>query len=454
MIAALVVLCGSMAFSQRTGSGEAAFFDSTAFCDAIRISLTNVTPPASGKVYVAWLGADDDVQYLKLGQLTVAGGSVSFAYKDNSDNNLLASHKKFLITEETSPFSGSQPALSALVFADSLHGPGIPSQTSPLKRIRNCLVSFPNTAQTLGLSIWMKKHIQHYVDHAGFARDGAIQNNPGEASTHSDHVYDFIRGALIVLGHGSIASNGDPIGYGFRRYGDRGTGDSTLGGAGSQGGAGYHVGLVVSDPLATPQMKKAGSRALIALDSAFGSANNAGFAKQVTDYALNINNMVYVTGGLTTEGIPFYNLALKFINGTVGAADTGATTGGIRQAYFHMQQMAKFVLNALQPVSVERIGNDLPRQFELHQNYPNPFNGITKISFRIPSAGRISLTVYNIVGQEIARLLDNRELEAGTYSAEWYSGSAVSGTYMYELKVMSLDSKSAFTEARQMILLK
>lgn len=446
-----VLLLASCALAQRTGTGTVSFFDSNAYSDSMRITLTNLSDPASGKVYVAWLGNDDDVQYLKLGELMVSSGEVSFGYKDPADNNLLASNKKFLVTEENSPFNGTMPALNSLVFADSLHGPGVPSATSPLGRIRNCLVTFSNTAQSLGLAVWMKKHIQLYLDHAGFARDGAfLNNNPGEASTHSDHVYDFITGSLINVAHGSIAANGDPVGYSFRRYADQGTGV-----AGPLGGAGYHVGLVVNDPAASLQMKKAGSRALIALDNALGTANDAGWGKEVSDHAQRLNDMVYlVTGNLTDEGIPFFNLATKFVYGTVGPQDTAATTGGIIQAYYHIQQMAAFILNVLQPTSVERIGTELPERFALHQNYPNPFNGETKISFQLPFAGRVSITIYNILGQEIARLVDNRELPGGTYRVVWQSGSAVSGTYLYELRGMSLDNKSSFVDVRPMVLVK
>jgi len=450
----------SLSLSQpRTGSGSAAFFDSTASSDAIRLSMTGVSAPAAGAVYVAWLGADDDVQYLKLGQLTVQGnGDVSLVYKDNSNDNLAASYKKFVITEEASPFSGGTPALSSLVFADSLAGPGIPGPTSNLRRIRNCIATFPNTAQNLGLAVWMMKHIKDYTDHSGFARDGALQNNIGNANTHSDHVYDFIRGKLTeaVSGNTSVATNGDPVGYGYRRYGDQGTMDSTLGGAGSLGGAGYYVNLVVNDPAATPQMKKAGSRALLALDNALGPANDAGFGKEVTDRALNIINGNYVTGQLQTEGEPFFALAMKFINGTVGAADTSATTGGIVQAYYHMQQMAAFVLPApLQPTSVEAVvpGN-VPNRFGLDQNYPNPFNGFTTATFRIPVRSRVSVSVFSLLGREIARLVHDRTLAAGVYRISWDSGTAVSGTYFLKLVATGEIGGQVFGSTRAMVLVK
>jgi len=457
-VALAVLMSGTVAFAQqRTGSGRAEFFDSTAFSDALRISMTAVSDPSSGKVLVAWLVMDDGVQYLKLGEISVQGsGSVSFVYKDNGNNNLLASTKKFLITEESVPFTGVSPSLTSVVFADSLHGPSLPLSTSPLGRLRNCLVSFTNTAQNLGLAVWLKMHIQHYADHAGFARDEALLGNTGNAKVHADHVYDFIKGELSgIIGNSSVATNGDPVGYGYRRYGDIGTHDSTEGGAGSLGGAGYHISLIVGDPFATPQMKKAGGSALLALKNAFGASNDSGFAKEVTDRASNIINGFYQSGTLPGEGLPFYSLAMKFINGTVGAADTAASTGGILQAYYHMQQMAAFILDApLQPTSIDRPESALPVRIELMQNYPNPFNGMTTIEFRLPSAARIRLAIYNLLGQEMARLVDNRDFDGGTHTVTWDSGTEVSGTYVYKLHIDMPDGRKSRTEVRQMILVK
>lgn len=346
-ISLATICCSSFLLSQTTGSGEAAFFDSTAYSDALRLVMTNVSSPTQGKSYVAWLVADSDTQYTKLGELTVQGnGSVLLTHKDGGGNNLLITSKKYLVSQETSPFSGNKPTLSGVIFSDSLHELGIPSSSSPLVRIRNCLVTFSNTASNYGLAIWLEKQIDNYIAHAVLARDGALGNNAGEAKMHCDHVYDFIQGKLIDVNDGSIAANGDPVGYGYRRYGDLGTKDSSQGGAGSLGGAGYQVKLAMTYLSANAQMKKAGSSALVALTNAFGASNDSGWAKQVTDQAVKIINGAYVPNTLPTEGLTFYGLATKFINGTVGAADTASATGGIRQAYYHIQRMATFVLKA------------------------------------------------------------------------------------------------------------
>ena len=88
--------------------------------------------------------------------------------------------------------------------------------------------------------------------------------------------------------------------------------------------------------------------------------------------------------------------------------------------------------------SVNPIGNGvLPGQFELEQNYPNPFNPTTTIHFSIPERSHVNLTVYNVLGQRVATLVDE-DLAADTYERVWLgigdSGARVaSGIYFYRL---------------------
>jgi len=88
-----------------------------------------------------------------------------------------------------------------------------------------------------------------------------------------------------------------------------------------------------------------------------------------------------------------------------------------------------------------------PTEFVLNQNYPNPFNPTTTISFSIPSSGFTSLKVYDILGNEVATLL-NEEKPAGSYEINFNASSLSSGTYFYKLQAGS------FLETKKMILLK
>ena len=74
----------------------------------------------------------------------------------------------------------------------------------------------------------------------------------------------------------------------------------------------------------------------------------------------------------------------------------------------------------------------LPTAFKLQQNYPNPFNPTTTIEFAVPEAGRFTLKVFNILGQEVATLA-NGEMNAGFHKATFDASKLASGLYIYRL---------------------
>ncbi|MTI89590.1 MAG: T9SS type A sorting domain-containing protein [Balneolaceae bacterium] len=76
--------------------------------------------------------------------------------------------------------------------------------------------------------------------------------------------------------------------------------------------------------------------------------------------------------------------------------------------------------------------NGLPKKFNLYQNYPNPFNPTTTISFDLPLQSQVQLTIFNILGQRVANLIDD-ELSAGTHTYEWDASRLSSGVYIYRL---------------------
>jgi hypothetical protein len=99
-------------------------------------------------------------------------------------------------------------------------------------------------------------------------------------------------------------------------------------------------------------------------------------------------------------------------------------------------------------VSVEEIhSGNIPEEFYLSQNYPNPFNPTTKIEFRIADFGFVTLKVYDILGNEIATLV-NEEKAPGIYEVLFNAADMVSGVYIYSLKVGS------FKQTKKMILMK
>ncbi len=97
----------------------------------------------------------------------------------------------------------------------------------------------------------------------------------------------------------------------------------------------------------------------------------------------------------------------------------------------------------------------LPRAFALRQNYPNPFNCKTIISYQLPVHCLMELKIYDLLGREIATLV-NEEKEPGKYAVEWNSQGLPSGIYLYQLKAgdPSTSSGQSFTETRKLILQK
>jgi hypothetical protein len=91
--------------------------------------------------------------------------------------------------------------------------------------------------------------------------------------------------------------------------------------------------------------------------------------------------------------------------------------------------------------------NKVVTDYSLSQNYPNPFNPATMISWQAPVSGHQTLKVYDLLGREVATLVDEFKT-AGVYSIKFNAENLASGVYIYTLKV------SDFISSRKMILLK
>jgi hypothetical protein len=100
-----------------------------------------------------------------------------------------------------------------------------------------------------------------------------------------------------------------------------------------------------------------------------------------------------------------------------------------------------------QPPEVQTIGKEIPKEFALRQNYPNPFNPSTIISYQLPIDSYVKLKVYNLLGQEVAALVD-REQFAGYHEAVWDASSFPSGVYYYQILA------SNFSNVKKMMMLR
>jgi len=80
--------------------------------------------------------------------------------------------------------------------------------------------------------------------------------------------------------------------------------------------------------------------------------------------------------------------------------------------------------------------SNAPVNFVLEQNYPNPFNPQTTIAFSLEKDAHVTLSIYNVIGQLVATLVDEN-LAAGAYQRIWNAAAMTSGVYFYELRIGS-----------------
>jgi len=111
-------------------------------------------------------------------------------------------------------------------------------------------------------------------------------------------------------------------------------------------------------------------------------------------------------------------------------------------------------------IAHEEIWADVPEQFELSQNYPNPFNPTTTVEYYLPDDSYVSVTIYNTLGQAVARLFDN-ELQDGGYQETLVDASNLSsGIYFYRLAAKTIgdpedgEAPRSFSMVKKMVVLK
>ena len=86
--------------------------------------------------------------------------------------------------------------------------------------------------------------------------------------------------------------------------------------------------------------------------------------------------------------------------------------------------------------------------YELAQNYPNPFNPSTLIRFSLPVGQKVTIRVMNLLGEEVARILDNEWKDAGNWEVDFVAENLPSGTYVYRIEAGS------FSASKKMVLMK
>jgi ligand-binding sensor domain-containing protein len=92
-------------------------------------------------------------------------------------------------------------------------------------------------------------------------------------------------------------------------------------------------------------------------------------------------------------------------------------------------------------------------KYSLAQNYPNPFNLGTVISYDLVTASNVVLKVYDILGREVATLVNSQQ-PLGSYKVNFNGSKLASGIYIYKITARSADAKNSFSQAKKMILIK
>ncbi len=158
--------------------------------------------------------------------------------------------------------------------------------------------------------------------------------------------------------------------------------------------------------------------------------------------------------GLSNGSIPLYRYGNHTAADTLAGVVRTTANYEVRSlfsdpAYFSGPGGFQPVLSALlgSLVGINPVGGVVPEVYTLSQNYPNPFNPVTNIKFSIPKTGIVKLVIFDVLGREVATLL-NESKTAGNYVVDFDASMLSSGAYFYRLE------SGDFTETKKMLLVK
>ena len=174
----------------------------------------------------------------------------------------------------------------------------------------------------------------------------------------------------------------------------------------------------------------------------------------------NYRVTVYLEQSVTAGNPPFFTMPVDFLISAAGW-DTVVTVFNDSLA----QQFSVSVSTKPSNVLIDPNGwilktaisnaNVPPGEYSLGQNYPNPFNPKTSITFRLPQRSMVTLRVYDVLGREVATILDEQET-AGLYSVDWHPANVSSGVYFYRLSARPMTNTQigSFVQTKKMVLMK
>lgn len=185
---------------------------------------------------------------------------------------------------------------------------------------------------------------------------------------------------------------------------------------------------------------------------------------ELTSFAANaVGDVVNLNWATATETNNKGFEVQKLVNGqftTVGFVNgKGTTTEKQNYSYSekaaagsHTYRLKQLDYNGTYAYSDEVNVDVRVYEFALAQNYPNPFNPSTKISFNLKVDSKVSLKVFNILGQEVAQLV-NKNIAAGSHTVNFDASKLNSGVYVYKIEAKGIDGQS-FSSVKKMLLTK
>jgi hypothetical protein len=155
---------------------------------------------------------------------------------------------------------------------------------------------------------------------------------------------------------------------------------------------------------------------------------------------VNLGNHYFLRGGRDISGGQAFFGHIQLFNDTAAvSAYFGTTTNFARRDTFALLADAVILreLDRLQP-SITAVRTDVPLEFTLSQNYPNPFNPTTTIEFTLARSVPVELKIYDLLGREVAVLLQSNAVNPGLYRIRWdgrnhYGQTVATGVYFYRL---------------------
>ena len=149
-----------------------------------------------------------------------------------------------------------------------------------------------------------------------------------------------------------------------------------------------------------------------------------------------------ITNSVIGSGGNIISTSSNIIVGTVGESFIGKSSNTVNQIQIGFWY-------AYQQTTITEVKGEetIPTIFKLEQNYPNPFNPATTIKFAVPEKSNVLIKVYDILGSEVATLV-NEEMDAGWYENDFNAVGLSSGVYLFRMEAGS------YVSTKKMILLR